>query len=91
MTKLAHIHFTTNQQASNRLLAMGEAPWRVHTVGFPAIDLIQDNNYATSNELVDLYNLNLKNQLFYLHNIQLLQNFMKQQIKLSLHYLLLKS
>jgi UDP-N-acetylglucosamine 2-epimerase (non-hydrolysing)/GDP/UDP-N,N'-diacetylbacillosamine 2-epimerase (hydrolysing) len=24
MTKLAHIHFTTNQQATNRILAMGE-------------------------------------------------------------------
>jgi UDP-hydrolysing UDP-N-acetyl-D-glucosamine 2-epimerase len=59
MTKLAHIHFTTNQQASNRLLGMGEAPWRVHTVGFPAIDLIQDGNYATSNELVDIYELDL--------------------------------
>ena len=47
MTKLAHLHFTTNQQASNRVLAMGEEDWRVHTVGFPAIDLIAAGNYAT--------------------------------------------
>ena len=47
MTKLAHLHFTTNQQATNRILAMGEEPWRVHTVGFPAIDLIQDGNFAS--------------------------------------------
>jgi UDP-N-acetylglucosamine 2-epimerase (non-hydrolysing)/GDP/UDP-N,N'-diacetylbacillosamine 2-epimerase (hydrolysing) len=46
MTKLSHLHFTTNKQASNRVLAMGEEPWRVHTVGFPAIDLIQDDNFA---------------------------------------------
>jgi UDP-N-acetylglucosamine 2-epimerase (non-hydrolysing)/GDP/UDP-N,N'-diacetylbacillosamine 2-epimerase (hydrolysing) len=46
MTKLAHLHFTTNQQASNRVLAMGEESWRVHTVGFPAIDLIKDDNFA---------------------------------------------
>jgi UDP-N-acetylglucosamine 2-epimerase (non-hydrolysing)/GDP/UDP-N,N'-diacetylbacillosamine 2-epimerase (hydrolysing) len=71
MTKLAHIHFTTNQQASNRLLAMGEAPWRVHTVGFPAIDLIQSSNYATPNELVDLYNLDLSKPviLFTQHSV----------------------
>ena len=46
MTKLAHLHFTTNEQATNRVLAMGEEPWRVHTVGFPAIDLIEAGNFA---------------------------------------------
>ena len=34
MSKLAHLHFTTNQQAPSRLLAMGEEPWRVHRWGF---------------------------------------------------------
>lgn len=51
MTKLAHLHYTTNEQATNRILAMGEEPWRVQTVGFPAIDLIVDGNYATPAEL----------------------------------------
>jgi UDP-hydrolysing UDP-N-acetyl-D-glucosamine 2-epimerase len=71
MTKLAHIHFTTNQQASNRLLGMGEASWRVHTVGFPAIDLIQDGNYANPNELADIYKLDLSRPviLFTQHSV----------------------
>ena len=47
MTKLSHLHFTTNQQATNRVLAMGEEPWRVHTVGFPAIDLIKAGEVAS--------------------------------------------
>lgn len=51
MTKLAHLHYTTNEQATNRILAMGEEPWRVQTVGFPAIDLIVDGNYAKPPEL----------------------------------------
>ena len=51
MTKLSHLHFTTNQQASNRILAMGEESWRVHTVGFPAIDLISEGRYATPQEI----------------------------------------
>jgi UDP-hydrolysing UDP-N-acetyl-D-glucosamine 2-epimerase len=59
MTKLSHIHFTTNEQASNRILAMGEEPWRVHTVGFPAIDLISEGNYATSKEVEQKLSLNL--------------------------------
>jgi len=51
MTKLAHLHFTTNLQATNRVLAMGEEPWRVHTVGFPAIDLIEEGRFATPEEV----------------------------------------
>lgn len=51
MTKLSHLHFTTNQQASNRILSMGEEAWRVHTVGFPAIDLISEGRYAKPDEV----------------------------------------
>ena len=57
MTKLSHLHFTTNEQASNRILGMGEEPWRVHTVGFPAIDLIQEGNYASPEEINDKLSL----------------------------------
>lgn len=59
MSKLAHLHFTTNQQASNRVLGMGEEGWRVHTVGFPAIDLIQDGLFASAQSLQSLYKLDL--------------------------------
>jgi UDP-hydrolysing UDP-N-acetyl-D-glucosamine 2-epimerase len=51
MTKLSHLHFTTNIQATNRILAMGEEPWRVHTVGFPAIDLISEGRFASAAEV----------------------------------------
>jgi UDP-N-acetylglucosamine 2-epimerase (non-hydrolysing)/GDP/UDP-N,N'-diacetylbacillosamine 2-epimerase (hydrolysing) len=50
MTKLAHLHFTTNEQATNRILGMGEEAWRVYTVGFPAIDLISEGRFASANE-----------------------------------------
>lgn len=60
MTKLSHLHFTTNEQATNRILAMGEESWRVHTVGFPAIDLISENNFATKKEIVDRLTLDLE-------------------------------
>lgn len=55
MTKLAHLHFTTNQQATNRILAMGEESWRVHTVGFPAIDLIAEGRFASPESLRRAY------------------------------------
>ena len=71
MTKLAHLHFTTNEQATNRILAMGEETWRVHTVGFPAIDLIADGNFANADELIARYALDLSKPivLFTQHSV----------------------
>jgi UDP-N-acetylglucosamine 2-epimerase (non-hydrolysing)/GDP/UDP-N,N'-diacetylbacillosamine 2-epimerase (hydrolysing) len=71
MTKLAHLHFTTNQQASNRILAMGEEPWRVHTVGFPAIDLISEGRFASAKEVVEKLGLDLSRpvMLFTQHSV----------------------
>jgi len=51
MTKLAHLHFTTNDEASQRVLRMGEEPWRVQTVGFPALDLCRADHYAAPEEV----------------------------------------
>jgi UDP-N-acetylglucosamine 2-epimerase (non-hydrolysing)/GDP/UDP-N,N'-diacetylbacillosamine 2-epimerase (hydrolysing) len=59
MTKLSHLHFTTNQQATNRILGMGEEEWRVHTVGFPAIDLIAEGKYAKPEEITEKLQLDL--------------------------------
>jgi UDP-hydrolysing UDP-N-acetyl-D-glucosamine 2-epimerase len=57
MTKLAHLHFTTNADAARRIRAMGEASWRVHNVGFPAIDLISRGLFASPDEVRARYGL----------------------------------
>src|ERR1700690_2745044 len=33
MTKLAHLHFATNEQAVERIRRLGEEPWRIFNVG----------------------------------------------------------
>jgi UDP-hydrolysing UDP-N-acetyl-D-glucosamine 2-epimerase len=38
ITKLAHIHFTSTETARQRVIAMGEEPWRVHRAGAPSLD-----------------------------------------------------
>jgi UDP-N-acetylglucosamine 2-epimerase (non-hydrolysing)/GDP/UDP-N,N'-diacetylbacillosamine 2-epimerase (hydrolysing) len=53
MTKLSHLHFTTNLQATNRVLGMGEEAWRVFTVGLPSNDLIKNGEYATREEVFE--------------------------------------
>jgi len=57
ITKLAHLHFCTNEEAQDRILGLGEEPWRVHNVGFPAIDLLAEGNYASPEEIQKKYSL----------------------------------
>lgn len=86
MTKLSHLHFTTNEQASNRILAMGEEPWRIHTVGFPAIDLIQDGNFANPDEITTRLKLDLNRPvaLFTQHSVTTEYNQAVAQLEPSL-------
>ena len=51
MTKLAHLHFTTNEPAAERVLKLGEEKWRVFNVGSPSLDLLEDKNYASTDEV----------------------------------------
>lgn len=41
VTKLAHLHFPTTKENGERILKMGEEPWRVHITGNPALDSIR--------------------------------------------------
>ena len=56
MTKLSHLHFTTNKFATKRILAMGEESWRVKTVGFPGVDLIKQKKYCKERKLKKILN-----------------------------------
>ncbi|GHD46990.1 GDP/UDP-N,N'-diacetylbacillosamine 2-epimerase (hydrolysing) [Marinobacter persicus] len=38
VTKLAHLHFTTNRESSERILRLGEQEFRVFNVGNPGLD-----------------------------------------------------
>lgn len=41
VTKLAHLHFPTTTENGERILKMGEEPWRIHVTGNPALDSIR--------------------------------------------------
>ncbi len=40
VTKMSHIHFVANDEASRRLLQLGERPETIHIIGSPDIDLM---------------------------------------------------
>jgi len=86
MTKLAHLHFTTNQQATNRILGMGEEAWRVHTVGFPAIDLISEGRFAGKDEVQQQLGLDLSRPivLFTQHSVSSEPDLAAEQVAPSL-------
>lgn len=64
MTKLSHLHFTTNEEAADRVKKLGEEPWRVFNVGFPAIDLIAEGKFASPAELKDKYKIDPEKPVF---------------------------
>ncbi len=41
LTKLAHLHLTTTDEAAARVARMGEEPWRIHVVGSPGLDQLR--------------------------------------------------
>ena len=38
LTKMSHVHFTATEASRQRVVAMGEEPWRVHRSGAPSLD-----------------------------------------------------
>lgn len=53
ITKLAHIHFTTNETAKKRVLKMGENPNYVFNVGAPELEIVAKQNYQVHQDLID--------------------------------------
>lgn len=58
LSKLAHIHFPATRVAANRLRAMGEEPWRIHTVGAPGLDAISHSRLPSRRTLFKSFRLN---------------------------------
>lgn len=58
--KLVHMHFAANEDAANRLLKLGEEPFRIFNVGAPQIDEIVQAQYTTLDILEDKLSIDLK-------------------------------
>jgi len=51
VTKLAHLHFATNQESADRIIRLGEQPFRVHNVGNPGLDRLLTVPVLSTEEL----------------------------------------
>lgn len=55
--KFVHLHLAANQDAAERLLRLGEEPFRVHNVGAPQLDELNEGLISTLDELAQSYHL----------------------------------
>lgn len=59
ITKLAHIHFTSTETASLRVIEMGEEPWRIHRAGAPSLDHLRRSTLLNRTALEERLDLKL--------------------------------
>jgi GDP/UDP-N,N'-diacetylbacillosamine 2-epimerase (hydrolysing) len=59
--KLVHMHFAANQDAADRLIKLGEEPFRVFNVGAPQIDEMVAAQYTSITELEERFSVDLSN------------------------------
>ncbi len=86
MTKLAHLHFTTNAGAVERVKALGEESWRVFMAGLPALDLIADSCFTSPDALVEEFGFDVSKPilLFCQHSVTTEQEHAGSQIQPSI-------
>jgi UDP-hydrolysing UDP-N-acetyl-D-glucosamine 2-epimerase len=56
ITKLSHYHFPATEKSRERLIKMGEEPWRVINSGCPSVDTLCNQDLTISNERMQKYN-----------------------------------
>jgi GDP/UDP-N,N'-diacetylbacillosamine 2-epimerase (hydrolysing) len=60
VTKLAHLHFVTNKESYERVLSLGEQPFRVFNTGNPGLDRILQEPHLSNAVLSKLLGFELK-------------------------------
>lgn len=66
ITKMAHIHFAGTEYYKERIIKMGEEPWRVFNVGQPGIENIVRMKLFTKDEILNELNIKPNNKLIFL-------------------------
>ncbi len=70
VTKLAHIHLTTNIESKNRVISLGEQKFRVYNVGNPGLDRLVKTKKLSRSELSKSLNFQLSKHEPYIVVIQ---------------------
>jgi GDP/UDP-N,N'-diacetylbacillosamine 2-epimerase (hydrolysing) len=84
IAKFVHLHFSTNLDATNRLLKSGEEKFRVKQVGAPQLDEIKNKKFLNYNSLIKIYGEVIKKKyiLVIFHPVTEEFKNIKKQIKI---------
>jgi UDP-hydrolysing UDP-N-acetyl-D-glucosamine 2-epimerase len=87
MTKLSHIHCVSNEDSHKRILSLGEESWRIHTVGYPAIDLINNSEFYQPDEIQSHLDIDIEKPIiiFTQHSVTNKFDDAKKQLEPSLN------
>lgn len=78
-TKLAHLHFAMMKEHKQRILRLGEEPWRVFTVGNPGLDRIRLTERLSASAL----GKRLRVEIAARKNIVVIQHVINQEAHLA--------
>jgi UDP-hydrolysing UDP-N-acetyl-D-glucosamine 2-epimerase len=62
LTQMSHLHFACSRNSRERIIRMGEEPWRVHFTGSPALDQLRRRRLLSQVQVERELNLSLKPQ-----------------------------
>lgn len=59
ITRFAHVHFASNQDAADRLRKMGEQEFRIFLTGAPQLDELINGHFVSPEEVASIFQLDL--------------------------------
>ncbi|WP_299130567.1 UDP-N-acetylglucosamine 2-epimerase [uncultured Winogradskyella sp.] len=60
VSKLSHVHYTSNDEAKRRLVQMGELDDTIFTIGSPDVDIMFSNNLPSLEEVKSYYQIDFE-------------------------------
>jgi UDP-N-acetylglucosamine 2-epimerase (hydrolysing) len=82
ISKLSHIHFTSNDEAKRRLIQMGEYDESIFTIGSPDLDLMNSNKLPSLEFVKDYYEIPFNQfSILIFHPVTTEKNEIKNQIR----------
>ena len=81
ISKMAHLHFVSNEEARKRLIQLGESDSAIHVVGSPDIDVMNSPNLPSLEEVLRYYDITFNDYAILLfHPVTTEYKELKEQI-----------
>ncbi len=92
ISKLSHIHLTSNEEASRRLIQMGEDEKTIFTIGSPDLDLMNSKDLPSLTDVKKYYNIDFdKYSIAMFHSVTTEIQLLKKQAKIFVDSLILSN